>query len=462
MTTLKTPSEWFAAGRIKATHLQPYFSAAVMGLVPYQVPGFGTLGVTKRGVLMWDPELFTKWSVENLAWVLLHEAGHYLRDHAGRREACAAEPTLWNLAGDAEINDDLTAAGARFPVFTKEDTDDKSKLGQATGVHPKDLNCEDGKLCEEYYASLRKNAKIIKVGVVTLPGGGPGGKGKKGKSKGDAEGDGDGSGEKTLSTQVGVGKGGCGSGSGADPSPEEADVPASLGKSPAEQKRIQREVAEAVRTAAQRGRGTVPAGLQRWAEEVLGPPHVPWQQKLARVCRAAIAYRPGAGDYRYDKPSRRQGAFGYGTGAPVFPALRMPIPHVAVIFDTSGSMGPDALRTGLEEVKGILSAVGAHVDMFACDADVHAAVKVRSVTEAAQALKGGGGTDMQPAFAAIASMSRRPEVIVCITDGAIGDPGPKPKAHVIWVVCGPYQVTDTLVWGDVVQVDHVPGKDEED
>ena len=47
---LKSPNDWFAAGRIMACHKQPYFSAAVMGLVPYAVPGFGTLGVTERGV----------------------------------------------------------------------------------------------------------------------------------------------------------------------------------------------------------------------------------------------------------------------------------------------------------------------------------------------------------------------------------------------------------------------------
>lgn len=465
--TLKSPTDWFAAGRIMAGHKMPYFTAAVMGLVPYAVPGYGTLGVTARGVLVWDPELSKKWTVENLAWVLLHEAGHYLRDHAGREKACAAEHTLWNIAGDAEINDDLIAAGAKFPPFTKEDGVDEEKVGQPSGVTPGEIGCDDGKLCEEYYSHLRKHAKVIKVGVVMMAGGGtaqqgPGQPGKqpgqgagqpgKGQGSGKGKGKGGGSGGIVIA-QVGQGKG-CGSGAGNEPNEVEQGIPGSLGKSPAEQKRIQREVAEAVRQAASKGRGTVPAGLARWAEEVLGTPRVPWQQKLARVCRSAIAYRAGAGDYRYDRPSRRQGAFGYGTGSPVFPALRMPVPRVGVLTDTSGSMGDAELKTGLEETKGILAAVGAEIDFYACDAALHTAAKIRNISEACKLLKGGGGTDMRPAFDHIIKQPRKPEVLIVVTDGQIGDPGP-PLAgiRVIWLVCGEHRDTSTLKFGEVIEMD---------
>lgn len=456
---LKSPNDWFAAGRIMACHKMPYFSAVTMGLVPYAVPGYGTLGVSARGVLVWDPELSKKWSVENLAWVLLHEAGHYLRDHAGRQKACGAEHSLWNMAGDAEINDDLVAADAKFPVFTKEDLEgleDQSKLGKATGILPADIGCENGKLCEEYYAHLRKNAKVIRIGVAVMqPGSGAGQKGKgKGQGKGKpGQGDGEGSGDGSGTIVVQLGKS-CGSGSGQEPNEVELTIPGNLGKSPAEQKRIQREVAEAVRQAASKGRGTVPVGLARWAEEVLGTPRVPWQQKLARVTRSAVAYRPGAGDYRYDRPSRRQGAFGYGTGSPVFPALRMPVPRVGVLTDTSGSMGDAELRTGLEETKGILAAVGAEIDFYACDAALHTAAKVRNIQEACKLLKGGGGTDMRPAFDHIMKQPRKPEVLVCITDGMIGDPGPPLTGiKVIWLVCGPCRSTESLKWGEIIEMD---------
>lgn len=433
----------------------PYFTAAVMGLVPYQMPGFGTLGVTARGVLIWDPELSQKWTVEHLAWVLLHEAGHYLRDHAGRQKMHSAEHSLWNIAGDAEINDDLLAAGGVFPPLTKEDGATGDRIGKPSGVTPIEIGCEDGRLAEEYYSHLRKNAKVVNMQVV-LQSGATGGKGKGqqnqpgyGMNKGQSRNPGK-AGD-VITATVGHGHN-CGSGAGCEPHPMEAQVPASLGKSTAEQKRIQREVAEAIQQAASRGRGTVPAGLVRWAGEQLGAPTIPWQQKLARLCRSAVAYRPGAGDYRYDRPSRRQGAFGYGTGAVVFPALRMPIPQCAVIVDTSGSMGSEELESGLKEVKGILSAVGAQIDFYACDAEVHSARKVSRIQEVLQLLKGGGGTDMRPAFEAAMRATRKPEIIVCVTDGQIGDPGPKPAgAHVVWLIVGSYRNTN-LPWGEVCEL----------
>jgi len=425
---LKSPNEWFAAGRIKACFLMPYFSSAVMGLVPYAVEGYGTLGVTARAVLIWDPELAKTWTVENLAWVLLHEVGHYLREHAARRERAAAEPYLWNLAGDAEINDDLIAANAKFPLMEEVDEDTGDR--QVSGITPEKIGCANGKLCEEYYEHLRKQVQ-------------QGGK-KKGKGSG-----GKGEPDPTLPTAGGKG---CGSGSGRDPNETEGLVPAGLGKSSAEVKRVQREVAEAVRKEAAKGRGTLPAGLKRWAEEVLGTPQIPWQQKLARLVRNAVAFRPGAGDYRYDRPSRRQGAFGYGAGSPVFPAMRMPVPSVAVVVDTSGSMGGDELKTALEECKGILAAVGAAITFIACDAAVHSARKVRNVKEACALLKGGGGTDMRPAIELAMAGRPRPEVLVIVTDGQIGDAGPKPAANVVWVVTGKYGNAKPAPWGEVVVI----------
>jgi predicted metal-dependent peptidase len=453
---LKDPASWFAAARIKATQLMPYFSAAVMGLVPHQTPGLKTMAVTKRGVLLWDPALSAVWSVEEAAWTLLHEACHWVRTHLQRAEqvGATAQPDLaklWNYAADAEIDDDLVAAGAKYPrvdgKFIHEDLAGQSIHYQ---VLPGDFGQPEGRLAEEYYAALRRKAPPQgKAGMAQRQ---PGdGKPQSGKGKG-APGEGD------VVVPHG-GCAGCGSGAGNKAGELEDSVPAELGKSSAEQKRVQRAVAEAVRKhTASKGRGSVPAGLQRWAEEVLGPPQVPWQQELARVVRNAIAYRPGAGDYRYDRPSRRQGAIGYGSGKPVFPALRMPIPAVAVIQDTSGSMGDDSIKEGLQEVKGILAAVGAEVAFYACDADVHAAVRIRNVKEAAAAMKGGGGTDMKPAIDAACKAARRPEVLVICTDGHIGDPGPEPmRMNTIWLVCGAGANEAPAKWGKVVVLKSASG-----
>lgn len=426
-TQLKNPKDWFAAARIASCQKMPYFSSAVMSLVPYEVPGLGTMGITERGVLMWDPALAAKWSVEEASWIVLHEAFHWVREHARRCKAHGAEHHAWNLAGDCESNDDLVAAGARFPALTAEDTDDASKVGQPSGVLPKDFGCKDGLLAEEYYDAARKQQQQQR------------GSGK-GKGKGAPK----------LATN---GKASCGSGAGGEPLPGEAEVPADMGKSPAEQKRVQREVAEAIRRASSKGRGTVPAGMVRWAEEVLGPPVVPWQQTLARLCRQAVAFRAGVGDYRYDRPSRRQSVYGYGPGSAVIPALRQPIPRVDVLVDTSGSMGDAELKQGLTEVKGILAAVGADVGFYCCDAEVHTATRVRSIDEARKNLKGGGGTDMKPALEMIARSPKKGDVLVCVTDGQIGDAGPAPVGvNVIWLVCGQYRNAKPAPWGTIVEM----------
>ncbi len=440
--TLKSPRDWFAAGRIMARAKMPYFSVALLSLIPYEVPGFGTLGVTERGVLLWDPELQKKWSVEELAWVLLHEVGHYVRDHSGRQKITGAEQTLWNIAGDAEINDDLLEAKAKFPHL---DEPDENGNRVVSGVTPGKIGCQDGRMCEEYYDHLRKNAKVIKVGMISMPGSG------KGKGKGKGKGTGDEEAPGNLTAQLG-GKG-CGSGSGAKPDPAEADIPTNIGSSSADKKRVQRAVAEAIRSQAEKGRGNVPQGLQRWAEETLGPSRVPWRQLLASACRMAIAYRPGAGDYRYDRPSRRQGAYGYGTGSPVFPALRRPVPCVAIITDTSGSMGDGELRVALEESKGILAAIGSQVTFMTCDAQVHGVKKVHSINDVAKALVGGGGTDFHPAFAAVEKLKPRPELVVFITDGDGACPSTPPFGmKVIWLLVGSYRRTPAT-WGTVIELE---------
>ena len=69
--------------------------------------------------------------------MLLHEVGHVLRDHGGRGDAVASP--MWNVAADAEINDDLIAAGLGLPDGV---------------VTPTGIGCEDGHAAEVYYRQL--------------------------------------------------------------------------------------------------------------------------------------------------------------------------------------------------------------------------------------------------------------------------------------------------------------------
>ena len=97
----------------------------------------------------------------------------------------------------------------------------------------------------------------------------------------------------------------------------------------------------------------------------------------------------GAVDYTYRRPARRQSVF----PDVVQPTLRAPLPRIAVVVDTSGSMSDKMLSQALGEIKGMLQATGLNgVTVLPCDAQVHS---VQTVFAAHQVrLQGGGGTDM--------------------------------------------------------------------
>ena len=137
---------------------------------------------------------------------------------------------------------------------------------------------------------------------------------------------------------------------------------------------LRRQIAQAV-LAHSKQAGTMPAGLLRWAEELLTP-KVDWRRVLAALLRRAVAEVSGAVDYSYRRPSRRSSVAGaIGDGTVVLPALRRPVPEVAVVCDTSGSMSDDMLAMALTEVDGLLKSLGLarQLRVLACDTAVAAA-----------------------------------------------------------------------------------------
>ena len=113
--------------------------------------------------------------------------------------------------------------------------------------------------------------------------------------------------------------------------------------------------------------GRCPAGLLRWAQDVITP-KVNWRALLAAELRRALAEVSGAVDYSYRRPSRRAAV----AGNVVLPALRRPVPEVAVVCDTSASMTDDLLAAALAEVDGLLRSLGMsrQVRVLACDTAV--------------------------------------------------------------------------------------------
>ncbi|HEX4019151.1 MAG TPA: VWA-like domain-containing protein [Frankiaceae bacterium] len=200
----------------------------------------------------------------------------------------------------------------------------------------------------------------------------------------------------------------CGSGADGKPRPGDGQD----GIDPSAGTLLQLSVAAEIQRAA-REPGTVPAGWQRWAEALL-PTRVDWRRLLAAEIRRAVSYVAGRVDYSYRRPSRR----GAAALPAILPTLIRPVPEVAVVCDTSGSMTADLLEQALVEVEGILTRGGlpsGSLRVLAVDTTVHA---VRRVSRASQVmLTGGGGTNMGAGIEAAAALKPRPSIVVVLTDG---------------------------------------------
>lgn len=400
------PHHKFSAGRLMAVEvLAPYFRAAIHGLQPIEKPGLDTYAVTKSLILYYDLKTIERESVVECATSLVHEVGHWLRNHFDRGEGA-----LWNVAGDLELNDDLEIAPFKLP---------------ACCVFPRKFKFPNGLTAEQYLVLLEKNPP-------------------------------------PMPQTPKAGAGWCGSAAGhpipgepaeAEEGPDGQPLPGAVaGMSQQDQDRVRRQVAEDIKTEEGKGRGTVPGNWVRWANVQLTPPKVRWEAKLQRAVRNACRYRPGAVDYRRTHISKRQGGIGYGLGVPLLPALRAPVPEVAAVMDTSGSMGAAEGQRGLSEIAGLLKTVG-QTTFLSCDATVHGVRKVSRWQELIPLLKGGGGTNFVPAFDAIQKLRPRPEIVVFLTDGDGTMPPEQPRGvHVIWVLVGERH-RKQMPWGEVVVID---------
>ena len=79
--------------------------------------------------------------------------------------------------------------------------------------------------------------------------------------------------------------------------------------------------------------GTDPGDAGRWAKQILEPT-IAWEPLLAGAVRRAAGWAHGHAEYTYARPSRRAGA----VKGIVLPSTRRPMPSVAMVIDTSGSV----------------------------------------------------------------------------------------------------------------------------
>lgn len=428
--------EKLASARLGISRQRPYISAALWAVHPVERPGLGTLAVDKWWRLYYDPVAVARWSVDELSGVLYHEIWHLLRGHAERAEAIQAEHLPWNLSADAEINDDILEEGIPLP-------------GDA--ITPETLGCKRNLLAEEYYLELMKRKKESSSGQGGGEGQGEGeqdsGGGQEGRNQDSSQDSGGGQGQETKHPQTT--RGSCGSCAHGHQEPWEEGEPGegrTPGIGPAQAEAIRRTVAREIMEAV-KSRGNVPTEHQRWAQAKLDP-KVNWRRELAGAIRHAVASQSGAVDYTYTRPNRRQAAY----GPVIMPSLHQPVPSVAVVVDTSGSMDDTEIGQALTEIKGILQSLGhREIRVLTVDAAVHTCQKVFRPEQIS--LVGGGGTDMRMGLQAALELKPKPQVVVIFTDGFTPWPDTAPRGVKVVVALVGKEVSKGPEWARVIRVE---------
>ena len=378
--------EVMQAARFLVRHRKPYLAHALWAIIPRasdKLPPGSHAGVDKYWRLYYNPAMIAKCTVEECVAIWVHEMWHLLDNASTRQEVAKAYAMLvdpksgamvsaWNAAGDMSIN-------SRMADETGDSRGDGTNVVPLPQwLYPKTFGYPLGLLTEEYYERLCKDTPPMDGG--------------------------------------GSGAGNCGSGAAGqpqdyeDPAPEHGGFTSASkvnhipGITAGEGEAIRRSVAEEVL----KSQGTVPAWMELWADRLLHPV-VDWRKVLAGVVRGSVATTlAGYAERTYRRPHRRS-----GVGGIVLPTWYRPTPYIAIIGDTSGSMGNELGRV-LIEADAICKAVNATVVFMSVDAAVGAVQKVTSGREIK--LVGGGGTDMGVGIAAACLLKPRPHLLIVITD----------------------------------------------
>ncbi len=235
------------AARLWIARHRPYYASALFSCPLWYTDQTDGFSIDAHWRISVNPAVAASLSVEEVAGSLAHELNHALRAHPDRGLRAGVPPdlhTLWNVAADCEINDDLSEDGlARRPGI----------------IYPEDFGLPEGKLAETYYRHLLQNAETIEIPTACCT-------------------------SATYGPDV------------AHPFP---------GLSAARKQQLKRATAQAVLDHQhQHGWWSATEGLARWAENTASPT-ADWRRILAAELRRGIQRQPGTGDRTYTRPPRR-------------------------------------------------------------------------------------------------------------------------------------------------------------
>lgn len=204
----------------------------------------------------------------------------------------------------------------------------------------------------------------------------------------------------------------------------------------AERKTLEREIDQAIRQGMishQKLNGSGAGGMGRELGDLLNP-QVDWRELLREFVKS-ICNAKDASSWR--RVNRR-----YLSGDTYMPTLvGERVGRMAIGIDTSGSIGGPELDRFLSEVKSIAEDVHPEfVDLIYWDSEVagHEEYDEYAVSNIVRSTKprGGGGTDPTAMMHYLKEKQIKPECIIMLTDGYIGDWGDEWEAPILWTICG--------------------------
>lgn len=391
----------------------PYLATALYALIPVPTTRVRDMTVDRHWRVYVNPGWILATDVPVVAARIAHMVWHLLAEHSARSDDLDVHKSTarhWQAAADATVAE----------LLTRLDT------GLAT---PDALGFPTGRSAEEYYARIS--------GLPAARAADPDRRGDKGEEE-----------------EPGSDPQDQSCGSGCDGQLRDYDLPighSAGGLGDADADEIRRRVAIEFRDHLTRI-GSQPGEWSRWVAAILEPV-VPWTQVLAAAVRRGVGWAHGHTDYTYTRISRRQSA----AGRVILPATRRPIPEVAIVVDTSGSIDDGLLSQALGEVDGVLTGLGVSgrsVTVLATDAAVHAVTRVHSARDTR--IHGGGGTDLRVGIREALDLKPRPTLIVVLTDGYTPWPQVPTPIPIIAVIIGRHRFELPATPGWMQRVECVP------
>jgi predicted metal-dependent peptidase len=199
-------------------------------------------------------------------------------------------------------------------------------------------------------------------------------------------------------------------------------------------KELEREIDQALRQGVitnNKVNGNGAGGMSRELTDLLEP-EVDWRELLREFVKSTCSAKDASS---WRRVNRRY----LGTGVYMPSLIGERVGHLVIGIDTSGSIGGDELNEFLSEVKGIADEVHPEkVDLIYWDSGVagHEVYDSNDVSNIVSSTKpmGGGGTDPTCVHHYLKEHNIKPEAVIMLTDGCIGDWGNEWEAPMLWTV----------------------------